>query len=557
MTVDPHDPNIVLVAAQGDVHVKSHDRGVFRSTDGGATWTQTLFVDDSTGAQKLARAFDTPNVVFATTVRALHAADAAGAARWRRARGAANAPAGPTSTKLSSRSMAASPGRRSPAAGCRAPHGRTWVAVANNTRRAARVRHRRLRVSSAPTTAARPGGRWPPTISEFETARAATTAASTSIRRIPTSSTRSTPRATSRPTAARRSPASRARRAATIRSRCGSIPPTASASCFGYDQGAIVSLDGGGTWSSWYNQSTEQIYHLSVDNSFPYWVYGTQQDAGAIRTRIRGNLGAITPLDWNPVSGWEWGTIVPDPLDPNTVYASGSGILKISYPSEQWINVSPAADPSLQLRTTIVAADRVRAVESAHAHRRLPVGLVDRRRRRALDDDQPRPRRAPRRADASRRAPAHDGAARRRDRVDRRLHGRAGHDLGRHEQRADQSHARTAARPGTTRRSRAFPTRSAAKSSRVEPSHFDAADRVRRPSTCTASATTRRTSTARATTARRGRASSTACATNQPSGSFARVVRERPEEARAAVRRHGERHVRLVRRRRPLAIAAC
>ena len=53
----------------------------------------------------------------------------------------------------------------------------------------------------------------------------------------------------------------------------------------GLDQGAIVSLDGGGTWSSWYNQSTDQIYHLSVDNSFPYWVYGTQQDAGAIRTR--------------------------------------------------------------------------------------------------------------------------------------------------------------------------------------------------------------------------------------------------------------------------------
>ena len=60
MLVDPHDPNIVLLAAQGNVHAKSHDRGVYRSTDGGATWTQTLFVDDSTGAQKIARAFDTP-----------------------------------------------------------------------------------------------------------------------------------------------------------------------------------------------------------------------------------------------------------------------------------------------------------------------------------------------------------------------------------------------------------------------------------------------------------------------------------------------------------------
>ena len=68
MSVDPHDPNIVLLAAQGNVHAKSRDRGVYRSTDGGATWTQTLFVDDSTGAQKIARAFDTPMTIFATTV---------------------------------------------------------------------------------------------------------------------------------------------------------------------------------------------------------------------------------------------------------------------------------------------------------------------------------------------------------------------------------------------------------------------------------------------------------------------------------------------------------
>src|SRR5881392_785957 len=72
---------------------------------------------------------------------------------------------------------------------------------------------------------------------------------------------------------------------------------------FGYDQGAIVTLDGGATWSSWYNQSTEQVYHIAVDNSYPAWVYASQQDAGAIRTRLRGNQGAITPLDWNPVPG--------------------------------------------------------------------------------------------------------------------------------------------------------------------------------------------------------------------------------------------------------------
>jgi len=69
-----------------------------------------------------------------------------------------------------------------------------------------------------------------------------------------------------------------------------------------------------------------------------------------VRTRARGNLGAVTPLDWDPVNGWEWGTILPDPLDPNTVYATGNGVIRISYPSEQWVNVSPAQDQSLRLR---------------------------------------------------------------------------------------------------------------------------------------------------------------------------------------------------------------
>ncbi|MEJ2187502.1 MAG: hypothetical protein P8Z36_16480, partial [Gemmatimonadota bacterium] len=124
------------------------------------------------------------------------------------------------------------------------------------------------------------------------------------------------------------------------------------------DQGATVSLDGGRSWSPWYNQSTEQVYHISADNSFPYWVYATQQDAGAIRVRSRGNFGEITPLDWTPVGAWEWGTIIADPLNPDVVYGSDGGppsysaITRISYPSEQTADVSPMPDPALHLRAT-------------------------------------------------------------------------------------------------------------------------------------------------------------------------------------------------------------
>src|SRR5205823_1840276 len=113
--------------------------------------------------------------------------------------------------------------------------------------------------------------------------------------------------------------------------------------------------DGGDTSSSWYNQSTEQVYHIATDNAFPYWIYATQQDAGAIATRSRGDLGTITPIDWKPVPGWEWGTILPDPRDPSMVFSSGLSISKISYPGGAWINVGPEQDPSLKLRSSLNA----------------------------------------------------------------------------------------------------------------------------------------------------------------------------------------------------------
>ncbi|HLV80146.1 MAG TPA: hypothetical protein VKT32_07665, partial [Chthonomonadaceae bacterium] len=119
----------------------------------------------------------------------------------------------------------------------------------------------------------------------------------------------------------------------------------------GVDQGATVSLDGGQTWSLWYNQPTDQVYHISVDNQYPYWVYATEQDSGCIATSSRGNLGEITPLDWLPHPGAEFGSILADPLNAKVSYAGGyGGIVKVTYPSGQWIDVSPSMDTSLSLR---------------------------------------------------------------------------------------------------------------------------------------------------------------------------------------------------------------
>ena len=96
----------------------------------------------------------------------------------------------------------------------------------------------------------------------------------------------------------------------------------------GGDQGAVISVDGLNdhpTWSSWLNQATAQVYRIAVDNAFPYWVTGAQQDSGAVRVRSRGRFAGITMRDWEPLcAGGESGYTAPDPLNPDIVYG-GTG----------------------------------------------------------------------------------------------------------------------------------------------------------------------------------------------------------------------------------------
>ena len=85
------------------------------------------------------------------------------------------------------------------------------------------------------------------------------------------------------------------------------------------DQGAIVTVNGGQTWSSWYNQPTAQMYHVNPDNAFPYRLCGGQQESGSACVASRGNDGVITFREWHPVGAEEYGYAVPDPLDPDPV----------------------------------------------------------------------------------------------------------------------------------------------------------------------------------------------------------------------------------------------
>ena len=93
------------------------------------------------------------------------------------------------------------------------------------------------------------------------------------------------------------------------------------------DQGAIITRNARTddprevTWSSWLNQPTAQIYHLSVDGRFPYWVTGAQQDSGAVAVRSRGKFAEISMRDWEPIgAGGESGMTAADPLNPGVIF---------------------------------------------------------------------------------------------------------------------------------------------------------------------------------------------------------------------------------------------
>ncbi len=92
------------------------------------------------------------------------------------------------------------------------------------------------------------------------------------------------------------------------------------------DQGTVVSVDGGKSWSSWYNQPTAQIYHVAADNRFPYWLYGAQQDSGGVGVSTWSREGVLTFRNWEPTClAGESNTVLPDPKDGNILYGLSGG----------------------------------------------------------------------------------------------------------------------------------------------------------------------------------------------------------------------------------------
>ncbi|HET9401854.1 MAG TPA: hypothetical protein VFO34_12980 [Candidatus Acidoferrales bacterium] len=336
IVVDPKNPNIVIAIAMGGP--TGTQRGIFRTENGGQSWTNVLHPDDQTGGRDLSSPFDDPNVIFATTEAETGTAPA----------GRGGAAAGPTHTKLY-KSL---------------DEGKTWTEITSNPLTAGRIGvavamhthgQRIYLVGAAQQNSSglfrsddqgatwkhmadddtRISGRdyicgvWvdsqnPDVIYTLSTAAYKSTDGGQTF--IPFKG----------------APGGEDMHDIWI------DPTDGKRMLFGVDQGAAVTFDGGLAWSSYYALPVAQVYHISTDNRYPYWVMASQQDTGAVMTRTRGDVGTISEVDWMPLPSSEFGTLTADPLNPNIVYGLGYGaaggggsLVKINLGTGQWENTAP------------------------------------------------------------------------------------------------------------------------------------------------------------------------------------------------------------------------
>ena len=342
LAVDPRDPNRVLAAVLGHPYGPSEERGIFRSTDGGQTWTKILYKNENTGASFVELDPSNPDVIYAGLWEARQGPwednnlfngaggglfkSSDGGNTWRQLGNGlpkdlaqinvALAPSNPKRLYASTAAVSGALGiYRSDNAG------ETWMQITDDARPAGRIGGGDLSVPKVD-----------PVNPDIVYCASTVTMRSTDGGRTWAGF--------------RGAPGGDDYQNLWINPDHNNIILLVS------DQGALVSLNGGTTWSSWYNQPTAQIYHVATTNTFPYRVCGGQQESGSVCISTRGNDGAITFRDWHPVGVIEYGYVAPDPLDPDVIYGGGrSEVSRFHFSTGQVQNITPIPIRSVDYRT--------------------------------------------------------------------------------------------------------------------------------------------------------------------------------------------------------------
>lgn len=311
VVVDPKDPNLVIVAATGD-RTSGAERGIYRSADGGKSWKKVLFLDDATGAVALCADPGNPRVMYAAMAHG-----GVGPGGGGNFGAAAPPPAvgsqifkstdeGATWKSLAGGLPATSRGKISVAVAAGSQGRRVFAIFGEGLFRSDDAGATWRKITDDPRIV---GGGYFSGVFPDPNNTEILYVAQTSMYRS-TDGGKTFEPFTGAPSG--------------DDFHVMWIDPRDSRRMImGVDQGAIVSVNGGETWSSWYNQPTGQFYHVSTDNQFPYHVYAAQQDSGTASVPSRSDYGEISYRDWMPVGGFEDAHIAADPLDPNIVYTDG------------------------------------------------------------------------------------------------------------------------------------------------------------------------------------------------------------------------------------------
>jgi Uncharacterized protein related to plant photosystem II stability/assembly factor len=329
IAIDPKDENKVIVAVGGHPYGPNAERGIYRSTDGGRTFVKVLGKDENVGGWDVIMDPNNANVVYASLWEAREGPwengswngtnggifkSADGGKTWNQL--TKGLPAGITQASLA---IAPSNSKRLFAA-VRTPEdtkfyrsddsGNSWVYVETDTRPTNRIASGDLGDIQ-----------FDPKNADIIYVASVVTWRSTDAGKTWTGF--------------RGAPGGDDYQNIWINPSDSNIMAVSS------DQGAIITLNGGRSWSSWYNQPTAQMYHVSADNAFPYRLCSGQQESGSACVSSRGDYGEVTFREWIPVAAEEYGYVVADPLNPDIVY--GGKLSRFDRKTGQAQNILPKA----------------------------------------------------------------------------------------------------------------------------------------------------------------------------------------------------------------------